>query len=199
MVEGVLLGPLLLFAVALTLTPGPNVVMVTATCANFGFRRTLPHMLGITVGFGGMVVASGLGLAGILASDPRVHSVLRYAGAIYLVYLAWRIATADPARSSAANSQPIGLIEAALFTWTNPKAWVTALGALAAYIVAPGSVLLQTVLVACVLTVTCFLSVAIWVGFGVAIGRFLERPSARQAFNCSMAALLIVSLIPVFR
>ncbi|KAB2851124.1 MAG: LysE family translocator [Hyphomicrobiaceae bacterium] len=197
MVEGVLLGPLVLFAVALNVTPGPNVVMVTATGANFGFRRAIPHMLGITFGFGSMVVASGLGLAGILQADPRLHLVLKYFGAIYLVYLAWRIATADSASSGSTEARPINFIEAALFTWTNPKAWVTALGALSAYTVVAGNVLLQTLVIASVLTITCFLSVAIWAGFGVEIARFLEKPSARTAFNWSMAGLLIVSLIPV--
>lgn len=197
MIEGVLVGPLTLFAVALNLTPGPNVVMVTATGANFGFRLAIPHMLGITFGFGSLVVASALGLAGVLQAAPRLHLGLKYVGAIYLVYLVWRIATAEPTADSSTKARPIGLIEAALFTWTNPKAWVTALGALAAYIVAPGNVLLQTALVTGVLTVTCFLSVAIWAGFGVAIGRFLQKPSARKAFNSSMGGLLILSLIPV--
>ena len=96
-----LLGPLVLFAAAVTLTPGPNVVLVTASAANFGFRRTIPQMLGITFGFGSMVLATGLGLAGVVHAEPRLHAVLKYAGAAYLLYLAWRIARADAASASA--------------------------------------------------------------------------------------------------
>jgi threonine/homoserine/homoserine lactone efflux protein len=79
-----LLGPLVLFAAAVTLTPGPNVVLVTASAANFGFRRTAPQMLGITVGFGAMVLATGLGLAGVVHAEPRLHAVMKYAGGGYL-------------------------------------------------------------------------------------------------------------------
>jgi threonine/homoserine/homoserine lactone efflux protein len=128
-----LLGPLMLFAAAVTLTPGPNVVLVTASGANFGFRRTIPQMLGITLGFGCMAVAAGLGLAGVIRAEPGLHSLLKIAGAAYLVCLAWRIARADAGSGTPARARPIGLLEAALFTWTNPKAWVSALGALAAY------------------------------------------------------------------
>src|ERR1044072_9894021 len=102
-----LLGPLVLFASAVARTPGPNVVLVTASAANFGYRRTVPQMLGITFGFGTMVLATGLGLAGVVHAEPRLHTVLKYAGAAYLLYLAWRIASAAAARASA-HEQAIG-------------------------------------------------------------------------------------------
>ncbi len=93
--QGVLLGPLVLFAAVMSLTPGPNVIMVTASAANFGFRRAIPQMLGVTLGFGCLVMAAGLGLAGLFQAEPRLHILLRYAGAAYLLYLAWRIARAE--------------------------------------------------------------------------------------------------------
>jgi threonine/homoserine/homoserine lactone efflux protein len=191
-----LLGPLILFAVVMTLTPGPNVVLVTASAANFGFRRTLPQMLGITVGFGTMVMAVGLGLAGIVHAEPRLHAALKYAGAAYLLYLAWRIARADAAGASA-RARPIGFVEAVLFTWMNPKAWVSALGAVAAYSSVGGDVVWQTSVIAGVLAAACLGSVAVWAGFGAVIGRLLRNPRARLAFNWSMAGLLVLSLIPV--
>ena len=152
-----LLGPLVLFAAAVTLTPGPNVVLVTASAANFGFRRTVPQILGITFGFGSMVLATGLGLAGVVHAEPRLHAALKYAGAAYLLYLAWRIARADAAGASA-RARPIGFVEATLFTWMNPKAWVSALGAAAAFTTVGGNLLLESALIAGVLAAFCLLS-----------------------------------------
>jgi threonine/homoserine/homoserine lactone efflux protein len=191
-----LLGPLVLFAAAVTLTPGPNVVLVTASAANFGFRRTIPQMLGITFGFGAMVLATGLGLAGIVHTEPRLHVALKYAGAAYLLYLAWRIARAD-ASSASARARPIGFIEATLFTWMNPKAWVSALGAAAAFTTVGGNLMWESSLIALVLATFCLLSAALWAGFGTVIGRYLSHRRARMAFNWSMAGLLVLSLIPV--
>ena len=196
--EGILLGPLVLFAAAMCLTPGPNVVMVTASAVNFGFRRAIPHMLGITLGFGFMVMAAGCGLAGLFQAEPRLHTLLKYAGASYLLYLAWRIAQADAASSDSTRARPINFVEAVLFTWVNPKGWVTAVGALAAYTTLEGDVLLQTSVIAGVLAGMCLLSVVTWSMFGLAIGRLLASRRARMAFNWSMAGLLVLSLIPVF-
>ena len=196
--DGMLLGPLVLFAAAMCLTPGPNVVMVTASAANFGFRRAVPQMLGSTLGFGVMVMAAGFGLAGLFQAEPRLHAVLKYAGAAYLLYLAWRIARGDPARGGSARARPISFVEGMLFTWVNPKGWVTAVGALAAYTTVGGDVLLQTAVIAGVLASACFASVLMWGAFGAAIARFLGNAHARMAFNGSMAGLLVISLIPVF-
>lgn len=193
-----LLGPLILFAAAMCLTPGPNVIMVTATAANFGFRRAIPQMLGVTLGFGFMVMAAGFGLSGLFHAAPRLHTLLKYAGATYLLYLAWRIARADPARSDPTRAKPINFVEAVLFTWINPKGWVTAVGALATYTTVGGDVLLQTSVVASVLAGACLASLVIWAGFGAAIARILAGPRARQAFNWTMAGLLMFSLVPAF-
>jgi threonine/homoserine/homoserine lactone efflux protein len=198
MSEGILLGPLVLFAAAMCLTPGPNVVMVTASAANFGFRRAIPHMLGITLGFGFMVIAAGFGLAGLIHAEPRLHMLLKYTGAAYLLHLAWRIARADAAGNHTARTKPISFVEAVLFQWINPKGWVIALGALAAYTTVGGEALWKISVIAVVLAAACFMSVVIWAGFGAAIGRILASPRARQTFNWSMASLLVISLIPVF-
>jgi threonine/homoserine/homoserine lactone efflux protein len=192
-----LLGPLMLFAAAVTLTPGPNVVLVTASAANFGFRRTIPQMVGITFGFGTMVLATGLGLAGVVHAEPRLHAALKYVGAAYLLYLAWRIARADAAGASA-RARPIGFVEATLFTWMNPKAWVSALGAAAAFTTVGGDLMWESAVIAAVLAAFCLISAALWAGFGTVIGRYLADPRARRAFNWSMAGLLALSLIPVF-
>lgn len=196
--EGFLWGPLVLFAAVMTLTPGPNVVLIIASGAIFGFRRTFPQMLGITLGFGFMTLAAGFGLAGMVRAEPRVHAMLKYMGTAYFLYLAWRIAGAD-ARSAgtAARKRPIGFLAAALFTWMNPKARVSALGALAAYSSVGGDVLFETSVIAGVLAACCMLSCVVWARFGTLIGRLIAGPRARMVFNWSMAGLLVLSLIPV--
>jgi threonine/homoserine/homoserine lactone efflux protein len=193
------LVPLVIFAAVMTLTPGPNVVLVTASGANFGFRRTIPQMLGITTAFGLMVMAAGLGMAGLFRAEPRFHFALKYAGAAYLLYLAWRIARSHAAGTAAASAKPIGFVEAALFTCVNPKAWVAILGALAAFTTVGGPVFLETAMIAAILAGFCLLSCVVWAAFGTAIGHHLAQPRARAAFNWSMAALLVASLVPVFR
>jgi len=191
-----MLGPLILFAAVMSLTPGPNVVMATASAANFGFRRTIPQMVGVTVGFGVLVMAVGLGLASLFRAQPRLHGVLKFAGGAYLLYLAWRIARAE-LRSNTTRAKPIGLLEAALFQWVNPKGWVFAVGAVATYTTVGGNAVLETSIIAGVNAVACLLSLVIWAALGAAMGRLLGNPRARRAFNWSMAALLVISLIPV--
>ena len=195
--EGMLLGPLVLFALAMCLTPGPNVVLVTASAANFGFRRAIPLMLGITLGFSAMIMAAGFGLAGLFQAEPRLHEALKYAGAAYLLYLAWRIAWADVAGKGTARAKPVSFTGAVLFTWVNPKGWVTAIGALAAYTTIGADALLQVSVIAGVLAAACFASVVLWAAFGATIARFLGTGRARRVFNCTMAGLLAASLLPV--
>ena len=198
MSEGILLGPLILFSSVMSLTPGPNVVMVTASAANFGFRRVIPHMLGVTLGFGLLVMGVGLGLAGLFQAEPRLHLVLKYAGAIYLLYLAWRVGQAGGGSTAAARAKPIGFLEAVLFQCINPKGWVFAIGTLAAYTSVGGNVLWETSVITAVNVTTCLVSVVVWAWFGTLIGRWLRNPPARMAFNWSMAGLLVLSLVPVF-
>jgi len=190
------LGALVLFAAVMTLTPGPNVVLVTASGASFGFRRTIPQMLGITIGFGLMVVAAGFGFAGVVRAEPQLHLVLKYLGAAYLLYLAWRIGRAEAPNAAATPARPIGFIAAWLFTWVNPKAWVAVLGALAAFTTVDGNVFAQVSLIAFVLAAFCLLSCVVWTSLGTWIGRHLATPRARLAFNWTMAGLLVVSLVP---
>jgi threonine/homoserine/homoserine lactone efflux protein len=192
-----LLGPLILFSLAMSFTPGPNVVMVTASAANFGFRPVIPHILGITAGFGAMILASGFGLAGLLQAAPRLHTALKYTGGAYLLYLAWRIANAGAA-SAASRPRPINFVEAILFQLVNPKGWVSAIGAVAAFSTVGGNVVWETLVIMLVLGSACSASVTVWAAFVTAIGRFLGRPAVRRAFNWSMAALLVPSLVPVF-
>ena len=193
-----MLGPLMLFAAAMCLTPGPNVVMATASAVNFGFRRTIPQISGVTVGFGLQVLAAGLGLASLFQAEPRLHEALKYAGVVYLLYLAWRIANAGAAGSQSAQARPINFVEGMLITWVNPKGWVTTAGALAAFTTVDGDAVLEVSAIASVLAAWCGIALALWAGFGAVIARFLARPRVRTAFNYSMAGLLVASLALVF-
>ncbi len=194
------LGPLVTFAVATSVTPGPNNIMLTASGANFGFRRTIPHMLGIAIGFMIMVAAIGLGLSEIFERFPVIHRLLRYGGAAYLLYLAYRIATAapdapDPAR---AGGRPLSFLQAALFQWVNPKGWMMAVGAISTYTTVGGDLMLESVTIALIFGAIGLPSVALWAALGVAISRLLQTRWALRAFNIAMAVLLVASLALMF-
>jgi threonine/homoserine/homoserine lactone efflux protein len=195
-----LLGPLVTFAVATSVTPGPNNVMITASGANFGFGRSVPHILGIVAGFMIMIVAVGLGLGQVFERLPVLHEVLRYGGALYLLYLAWRIATAAPARADVlpSSARPFTFLQAALFQWVNPKGWMMAVGALSTYTTVGGDFPAETLTIAVVFGAIGLPSVALWALLGVGIGRMLQTPWALRAFNVTTALLLVGSLVLMF-
>ncbi len=194
-----LVASIVTFAVSMSISPGPNNLMVTASGANFGFLRTVPHMLGVSVGFPVMLLAVGLGLGQALQAFPQVHEALRYVAVGYLLYLAWRIASAGEPGEAEARGRPFTFLQAALFQWVNPKAWVIALSAIATYTTTvDGEALPQILLIGAVFVVAAFLSLCVWAAFGTLIAGVLTSPRALRAFNLLMAALLVLSLVPVF-
>jgi threonine/homoserine/homoserine lactone efflux protein len=198
MAMGDTIVPLAIFAFVGSFTPGPNNIMVTASGTAFGFARTVPHILGISFGFAVMVVAFGLGAGQLLQAYPAWHQWLRIVGALYLLYLAWRIARAgDPGAAESAR-RPLSFLEAALFQWVNPKAWTLALGVVVAFMAPGGSVALQLAVIVGVFSATNVVSLAAWCPFGMAIRRFLSSPRALRATNLAMAALLALSVILLF-
>lgn len=188
-------GSALAFALSMTATPGPNNTMVTASGASWGFRRTLPHLLGISVGFPAMLVAVALGAGNLLQAHPWLHEALRWVGAAYLLWLAWRIAVAEPAAEGApAGGRPLSFWGAALFQWVNPKAWIIALSAVATYTATWG----EAAALAAIFLVVTLPVTAGWTLVGVGAARVLRSPRALRGFNLAMAALLLLSLLPVF-
>ncbi|MFT0519136.1 LysE family translocator [Pseudomonas faucium] len=186
-----------IFAFVSSITPGPNNTMLLASGVNFGFLQTLPHALGVSCGFMAMVLAVGLGLGAVFEAFPQIYSVLRYAGAAYLVYLAWKIATSGPlVGGTQASGEPLSFLGAAAFQWVNPKSWVMAIGAITTYTPAEGYIYNVLVVAACfaVVNIPCVLS---WAGFGSALRRFLTKQSHLLVFNVSMAVLLVLSLYPL--
>ena len=192
-----LLAALVTFAFVSSITPGPNNLMLMASGANFGFRRSVPHMLGIGLGFVLMVFLVGAGLAQVFAAYPVSHTILKTVSVLYLTYLAWKIATAAPTTPHAAQGTPMTFLQAAAFQWVNPKAWSMALTAVTVY--SPGSGLGAVALVALVFGAINLPSVSTWTLLGQGMARLLTHPARLRAFNWTMATLLIASLYPVLR
>ncbi len=190
-----LVPSVLAFALAATITPGPNNVMVMASGMNFGYWRTVPHMLGISIGFPLMLVAVGAGLGAVLQSHPEVQRALTYIGAAYLLWLAWKIAVAAAPVAGATVGHPLNFFQAAAFQWVNPKAWMMSLGAVAAFTSADRDFVLDLTVIAIAFASVVYPCVSIWTLFGGAIGRLLRDPRLRTVFNVSIALLLVASLI----
>jgi threonine/homoserine/homoserine lactone efflux protein len=188
---------LLIFTFVMTFTPGPNTMMLLASGVNFGFRATVPHMTGITLGFGLMTLIVGMGLGEIFKLYPLLYTALGYGGAAYLLYLAWKIATTRSVGKGRSASKPMTFLQAAAFQWVNPKAWVMAVTAITTYSVPNAytfSVLLLTFLFMAMAVPGC----SAWILFGTALRRWLDDPTRLRVFNVTMAALLVLSLVPAF-
>lgn len=184
------------FALVSSITPGPNNMMLMASGANFGLRRTVPHALGVGIGFTLMIVLVGVGLMGLFDLFPWLNSVLKVVSIVYLLWLAWKIAnSAAPDGSRSATGRPMSFVGAMLFQWVNPKAWSMALTAIALY--APDRNLAAVVLVAMVFGIVNLPSTSLWAVMGQALSGWLERPARLRAFNWTMAALLVASMIPL--
>lgn len=187
--------PLIAFAFVTSITPGPNNLMLMASGANFGFARTIPHMLGVGLGFVFMAAIVGLGLAEVFERVPLLHTVLLVACIGYLLWLAWRIANAGNPGQSAASARPLTFVEAAAFQWVNPKAWAMALTAVTVY--SPGHGIWSALAVAGIFGAVNLPSVSTWCLLGVRIRALLTNPARLKGFNYLMAGLLVVSMVPV--
>jgi len=186
--------PLALFVIAGSFTPGPNNVMVTASGQAFGFARSIPHMAGVTVGFAVLLVAFGLGLGQIFALYPTLHNVLRVVGVVYLLYLAWRIATAGDPAAAKGNPRPLTFVEAALFQWVNVKGLVVSASVVTAYTTGGEALAVELALIVAIFAIATTGSVVVYCLFGVAINRLLRSDRARRLFNYTMAALVVLSV-----
>ncbi|SHJ03210.1 Threonine/homoserine/homoserine lactone efflux protein [Palleronia salina] len=185
---------LLTFAIVATVTPGPNNVMVMASGANFGLRRTLPHMLGITFGFGAMIALVGVGVMRVFDAWPPSYTVMQVLCAAYLLYLAYRIATAPAPGAAGPRARPFTALQAAAFQWINPKAWAMGLAAVTLY--APTRAAESVLIVAGTFMLVAMPCIAIWVLAGQGLARALTSPFRRRLFNGLMAGGLILSLAP---
>lgn len=186
---------LVAFAFVTSVTPGPNNMMLLASGANFGFARTVPHMLGISVGHMAMTLIVGLGLVGVMLAVPALQVVLKVLSVAYMLWLAWKLAHAAAPGEAGAKVRPMTFLQAAAFQWVNPKAWAMSLGAVAAY--APERSLFAVGIVAAVFACVNLPSVSVWTLAGGALRRWLTSPARLAVFNWTMAVLLVASLVPV--
>lgn len=186
------------FALVMSITPGPNNTMLLASGVNFGFRRTVPHMLGITCGCMIMMMAIALGLGQIFTKVPALYPVMEALSVAYLLYLAWKIAASGALSVGDANERPMTFIQAAAFQWVNPKAWMMVITGATAFHVSD-NLLLNAFSLAIAFSIVNLPSISVWAAFGLAVRRFLSGPTALRAFNWTMAALLIASIVPMFR
>ena len=188
------------FAVSMSASPGPNNAMVAASGATFGFARSLPHIMGVAVGFPVMLVLVALGAGDLLRAAPVVHEVLRWVGAAYLLWLAFRIATSAPtSKEATGGSRPLSFLQAALFQWINPKAWVIAISAVLTFTTAGVYALPEAGMLAAIFLVVILPALAFWTMTGVGAARLLRTTRRIRAFNLAMASLLVGSVVGLLR
>lgn len=177
-------------------TPGPNNVMLMSSGLNFGFRPSIPHMLGVVLGFPLMIILVGVGLLQVFELVPYSFSVLKLLSVSYLLYLAWRIANTKSIGSGEKTTKPLRFIQAALFQWVNPKAWVMALTAISVH--TPDARPLYSIfIVAFAFVISGIFSSSSWTLMGDQLNRFLHNPKKLRAVNIAMAVLLVTSLFPI--
>jgi threonine/homoserine/homoserine lactone efflux protein len=199
MMEPETLAALATFALVSSITPGPNNLMLMSSGINFGFAKTVPHMLGVSLGFTLMIILIGLGIMQIIEAVPGSYLVITVTSGLYLLYMAWKIATTDTMVAEGSNggaSKPFSFVQAAMFQWVNPKAWTMALTAISAY--APKSHgITGVLLVGAIFGIINLPSTGTWAVMGAKMRRFLNNPRQRKAFNIVAAILLVASLYPM--
>jgi threonine/homoserine/homoserine lactone efflux protein len=182
--------PFATYSFVMSITPGPNNVMLTASGATFGFRRTIPHILGISVGFGAELLAVCAGLGAVFNHWPYLQTVLRWVGAAYLIYLGIKMLRGSGPANSRSSSRPVTFYEAAVFQFLNPKAWVMTITAATMFLPHELGVLAAGAYMLFVMVVMNMPCIAVWALFGSSLRRFLERPATRLGFNVAMAVAL---------
>ncbi|MDN7586191.1 LysE family translocator [Burkholderia seminalis] len=186
----------MLFALVTSITPGPNNTMLLASGVNFGFRRTMPHLFGISIGVAILMLCVGFGLGEAFKRLPLLYTILEAASVAYLLYLAWRIGTSGEVKAHGAKPRPMTFVEAAAFQWVNPKAWMMVLTA-ATTVRLSADYGMNAAWMSVVFILIGFPCICLWAAFGLGLRRFLSNPRALRIFNLTMAVLLILSLYPL--
>ena len=192
--------PLLGFAFACSITPGPNNLLLAASGIRFGFKATIPHMVGVHMGYSALLIAVGLGLGAVFERWPILQQALRIGGTVYILYLSWRIlrgwSLAAPKGSEA--PRPIGFVEAALFQFINPKGVIMAITMFAAYSMPGAGVIANIALIVGVAAVVNVLSVTTWAGFGAAVQGLAGREPAASIIRWVLALMTVASVAMLY-
>jgi threonine/homoserine/homoserine lactone efflux protein len=184
------------FSFVTSITPGPNNLMLLTSGVNFGFLRSIPHMLGIGIGFMFLLLCVGFGLGQVLTAYPPLHLALKVLCVAYLLYLAWKIANSGPIEEQEGKARPMTFLEAAAFQWVNPKAWFMAVTAMSVY-TNQQNYFPTVIFIAIVFGLINIPTVSVWAGLGSALRGLLSNPKVLRAFNVTMALLLVASLWPM--
>lgn len=184
--------PFATYSFVMSITPGPNNVMLTASGANFGFRKTIPHILGVLGGFSLVLFGVCAGLDVVFTRWPELQTVLRWAGAAYLVYLGWRILRSGEAEA-AQSRKPLTALEAAGFQFLNPKAWMMTLTAAAMFLPRELGILTASSYMVGIMAVTNLPCITVWALFGSSMRGFLAKPAGRLTFNIVLSLALVVT------
>lgn len=187
---------ILFFCFVTSITPGPNSVMLMASGVNHGARKSLPHYLGIVIGFPLMVAAIGFGLSAVFVDYPVVHQTIKLIGTAYLMFLSWKIANASSPSASQELKAPFTFSQALVYQWLNPKAWVISVGAIATF-TSLDNINEAVVVIVLGYIMAGVVSMALWLFVGVYMQRFLSNKSRLKYFNIFMAILLLGSLAPM--
>ena len=185
------------FAFSTTITPGPNNIMIMSSGVNYGVKSSLPHFLGICFGFPAMVLVVGMGFGSVLEQFPLLHQMIKIAGTLYLLWLAWVIGSQTPKAIEKGDRKPLTFWQAVLFQWVNGKAWVMATGAVAAFTTVAGSLWLEVLEITAAFLAVAFPCVGVWLVAGAGLRQLLTNHTAQRIFNVSMALLLVFSVLPV--
>jgi len=187
----------MLFVIVSSITPGPNNAMLLASGVNFGFRRTVPHMFGISAGVVVLMLSVGFGLGVAFRHMPMLYTVLEAVSVAYLLYLAWKIGTSSELKLRSGEQRPMRFHEAIAFQWVNPKAWMMVLTA-ATTIRLSADFGINAAILAVLFYVFGLPCICVWTAFGTGVRRVLSNPLRLRAFNIVMALALVASMYPVF-
>ncbi|MGA8259711.1 MAG: LysE family translocator [Arenicellales bacterium] len=189
--------PLTTFAVVAAFTPGPNNLMLAASGMNFGFRRTVPHMAGVSLGFPVLLLCTIFGIGELVVRFPVLGSLMQVLSAGFICYFAWRIATSDTDLGTDGASRPFTVWQAALFQWVNPKGWAIAIAVAGLYVPAGIHDWHKALYVTLLFFVVTFCCTSCWASLGTVIRSILRNSRVRRRVNWCMAAALVLTMVPI--
>ena len=197
MFDAELMAAFTLFSFVTAITPGPNNLMVLASGVNFGWRRSLPHITGVIVGFPSVAIIVAIGLGDTLEANPEIHQFIRWPGVLFILYLAWSIATANEPSAAPLRNRPLTFIEAWLFQWINPKAVIVIMTTFAVYTSTEYPVFGQVAFIAFIYALSAGIAVTTWLLLGVNLKKLMRNTRHLRIFNIAMGMLLVIAVLPI--